>query len=317
MGTIVKPVRVQPAFDDRESVRALFYRNTRYPAAAAYLPDGSDETDAGLPADAAMPWFRASWALGGKPRVEGAAAILHNRRFIDAAKTMFKCARIIPKTVVVNVNAPMPAGVTHVDVPSFRGATRETLSLRLLIAMGISGLFEEWRVAEASALSWFYDGPGGSFDYWPDGPGGRMLSERSPFGNVAIISDNDRMYHRIGRVGESGAVLPHMSAAAEIRPGSDGHWSIFENGEQRACYPPDAVRLSVLWKAEVLLDDPHVTGASRLTPERIIEIIQSDLHRKGVAMTLPTDPLTNTEWIARVCRAYTRAAKAAPPEAYG
>src|ERR1700704_4772823 len=160
MHAIVKPVRVQPAFDDRESVRALFYRNARYQAAAAHLPDGMDETAAGLPADTALPWFRATWALGGEPRAEGVAPILHNRRFIDAAQTMFKSARIVPKTVVVNVNAPMPAGVIHVDVPSFHGATRETLSLRLLIAMGASGLFEEWRVVEAGAISWFYDGAG-------------------------------------------------------------------------------------------------------------------------------------------------------------
>jgi hypothetical protein len=315
MATVVKPVRIQPAWDDREAVRALFYGNTRYQAAAAYLPDGSQETGNPLPAGSALPWFRATWALGGQPNVEGIAPLLHNHKFVAAARTIFKSARIVPKTIVVNVNAPMPAGAIHVDVPSFRGATRETLCLRLLIAMGASGLFEQWRATEASAISWFYDGPGGGFNYWPSGPGGPMLSERSPFGNVAIIGDNDRMYHRIGSVGESGAVLPRMSAAAEIRPRSDGHWSIVENGEERACYAPGAVRLSVLWKAEVLLDDRRVGRAGSLSPERVVEIIQSDLHRRGVAMTLPADPLADTEWIALSYRTYTCAARAASPKA--
>jgi hypothetical protein len=108
-----------------------------------------------------------------------------------------------------------------------------------------------------------------------------------------------------------------MGAAAEIRPGSDGRWSIFENGELRAYYPPGAVRLSVVWKAEVLLDEQRVGSAGSLSPERIIEIIQSDLHRKGVAMDLPTDPLNNTEWGALAYRTYTPAARAAAPREYG
>jgi hypothetical protein len=29
----------------------------------------------------------------------------------------------------------------------------------------------------------------------------RMLSEQPPFGNFALLSDTDSMYHRIGRVG--------------------------------------------------------------------------------------------------------------------
>lgn len=304
--TTVKPVRIHPAFDDREAVRALFYANERYEAAAAYLPDGSEDAGAPLLAHNVLPWFRATWALGGQPRSKGVAPILYNRRFIEAAQTLFNSPRIVPKIVVVNVNTPMAAGVIHVDVPSFRGATRETLSQRLLIAMGASGLFEEWRVIEASAISWFYDGPGGAFDYWPDGPTGLMLSERSPFGNVAIIGSNDRMYHRIGRVGEPSAVPPRISAVAEIRPGSGGHWSIYENGERRACYSPGAVRLSVLWKADVHGDDQRGARAGSLSPERIIEVMQGDMRRKGVAMALPTNPLTNTEWIALACRTYTR-----------
>ena len=42
-------------------------------------------------------------------------------------------------------------------------------------------------MVRASTLSWFYDGVGGTFDYWPDGIDGPMLSERPPFGNVALV----------------------------------------------------------------------------------------------------------------------------------
>jgi hypothetical protein len=93
MDPIVKPIGVEPAFDDRESVRALFHRSAPYNAAAAYLPNGSDDTGEPRPVDAALPWFRDTWALGDKPRVKGVEPILHNPRFIAAAQAMFPHAR--------------------------------------------------------------------------------------------------------------------------------------------------------------------------------------------------------------------------------
>jgi hypothetical protein len=44
-------------------------------------------------------------------------------------------SRLRPSLIVVNVNAPMPAGPTHVDVPDFHGATREQYPHRVLAAM--------------------------------------------------------------------------------------------------------------------------------------------------------------------------------------
>ena len=49
-----------------------------------------------------------------------------------------------------------------------------------------------------------------------------MLSEQPPFGNVALISDNDQL-HRIGPIGNRDAELPRMSASAMIQ--SDGRGS--------------------------------------------------------------------------------------------
>jgi hypothetical protein len=46
-------------------------------------------------------------------------------------------------------------------------------------------------VNEVGAIAWFYDGPGGGFDYWPDGPTGPMQTESAPFDNVAIVADTD------------------------------------------------------------------------------------------------------------------------------
>jgi hypothetical protein len=78
-----------------------------------------------------------------------------------------------------------------------------------------------------------------------------MLTEQPPFRNVAIMADNDPLYHRIGRVGALNAPLPPMTDAAELRAVGGDTWAILENGEVRATYPFNAVRLSVLWKANL------------------------------------------------------------------
>lgn len=299
MKGIRRPVRIDPAFDNRGAVRALFDRTAPFASAATYLPDGSDETTP-RPTDAVLPWFRGTWALGGAAQVPDAESILHNSRFVAAAGAFFEGAQIVPKTVVVNVNAPMPAGIPHVDVPAFHGATRETLPLRLLIAMGAFGLFEPWRIIEAGIISWFYDGEGGTFDYWPDGLAGPMACEAPPFGNVALLADSDRMYHRIGAVGRP-TTLPRMTAAALIRPTGET-WTIEEAGEVRAVYPGHAVRLSVLWKAEVFWDD---RPAAPLTTAQIVDALDTELRRRG-DLDGERAAVDNPAWVARVYRAHLR-----------
>ena len=76
---IARPIRIEPAFDNREVVRTLFDRHAPYRAVAAYLPDGSDDTVDPRPADSVNPWFRGTWALGGKVLIEGAEEILATR----------------------------------------------------------------------------------------------------------------------------------------------------------------------------------------------------------------------------------------------
>jgi hypothetical protein len=296
-----KPIRIEPAFEDREQIRAMFERYAPYRALAAYAPEGvEDEThqEAKRPV---LPWFRGDWVLGGKPLVEGADLILHNKKFLEAARTAFGTPLVYPEFVAVNINGPMPACTTHIDNPSFHGATRGDYPLPFLRVMGSSGLFEPWRVVHASAISWFYEGTGGNFDYWPEGMDGPMLSEQPPFGNVALCADTDRMYHRIGPIGDDIAELPQMSASAEIQPDGEGNWTILENEEVRAVYRSQAIRFSVLWKAEVR---DRESRPDNLTLDRTMGIITADLHRRKVDFQPPSDPLTDTAWILLLQRVY-------------
>lgn len=296
-----KPIRIEPAFEDREQIRAMFERCAPYRALAAYAPDGLQDERHEEAKRPVLPWFRGDWALGGKPLVEGAERILHNKKFLEAARTVFGTARVHPEFIAVNINGPMPACNTHVDNPSFYGATRVDYPLPYLRVMGFSELFDAWRVVQASAISWFYEGTGGSFDYWPDGPDGPMLSEQPPFGNVALISDNDQLYHRIGPIGNDDAELPQMSASATIQPDGDGKWSILENGEVRATYPSHAIRFSVLWKAEVR---DRQSKPDNLSLDRIMAIFLADLRRRGIDFHVPSDPLSDAAWILMLQRTY-------------
>jgi hypothetical protein len=235
-------------------------------------------------------------SCGGKPLVDGADLILHNKRFLEAAKAAFGTSCVNPEFVAVNINGPMSACTTHVDNPSFYGATRIEYPLPILRVMGCSGLFEAWRVVRASTISWFYEGKGGNFDYWPEGLDGPMLSEQPPFGNVALCGDNDRMYHRIGPIGNGTEEMPRMSASGKIQPDHEGNWIILENGEVRATYPSHAIRFSVLWKAEVRNGNP---GIDHLTLDRVMEIFTADLRHRNVDFQMPSDPFSDAAWILR------------------
>jgi hypothetical protein len=292
MPNIAKLIRIEPAFDDPELVRAMFERHAPYRTMAGYLPIESRE-------GTSLPWFRGNWAANGEPLVAGAEQILHNQRFIDAARAFFGSS-VRPTFIVVNVNAPMPAGSTHVDIPTFRGATRDQYPLRFLVYMGQSGLFERWRVVQAGALTWFYDGPGGNFEYWPEGLSGPMFVERPPFGNVAIMADNDRVYHRIGRVGEPDAKPPGITSAAEIRPVGRGAWEILENGETRATFPSSAIRFSILWKA-IRESEAH---SEVLALDRVMSVFIADLRRRSIDFRIPADPLSDDEWMSLLDRIY-------------
>jgi hypothetical protein len=279
----------------------------------SYLPPSATRTqgDSGTP-DAALPWFRGTWAANGRALTDGAEAILHNTAFLDAASELLHTDRVTPNTVVVNVNAPMPAGPVHVDIPSFRGADQDRYPIQLLQAMGSSGLFEAWRVVEVGAVFWSYDGPGGTYDYWPEGLDGPMHREGPPFTNTAIAADNDRMYHRIGWIGEPAPALPSMSVAAEISHTGVGEWVITDGGRTRARYRDDQVRISILWKAHRHRDPTIDHRLPSLTPERIIDIFSADLKlRGGEASRIGPSSLSDETWIKLLRATYFLAVLAA------
>jgi hypothetical protein len=299
----MKAIRIEKVFDDPSAVRALVEQNGPYQAMASYLPVSATSGEGSTTAQAlALPWFRGTWAANGRPLVAGAEVILENPRFCQAACRLYGGAAVSPSTIAVNVNAPMPAGAIHVDIPSFRGATRDHYPIQLLQAMGSSGLFEPWRIAEAGAVVWFYEGRGGDYDYWPEGLEGPMRSERAPLTNKALVADNDRMYHRIGWVGEPAPKIPAISPRAEIRHVARKRWVISDDGRDIKHYRDEQIRISLLWKGGVRRAGDADTAP--LTPERIVEIFRFDLilGRIGSADRAPS--LSDQAWLDLVHSTY-------------
>jgi hypothetical protein len=302
----MRAVRIEKVFDEPLAVRALVERRGPYRTMASYLPVSATRGEqANAAQGGALPWFRGTWAANGRALVEGAEPILQNPRFRDAASRLFAGAEVVPSTIAINVNGPMPAGAIHVDIPSFRGATRDRYPIQLLQAMGSSGLFEPWRIIEAGAVVWFYEGAGGEFDYWPEGLRGPMQSERQPLTNRALVADNDRMYHRIGWIGEPTPKIPTISSTAQIEHISGTGWVISDAGREVQRYRNEQIRLSILWKGRVtaarLEDDNEIAS---LTPDRIVQIFQSDLGARRIAMPDSTAPLSDQTWLDRLHAAY-------------
>ena len=172
--------------------------------------------------------------------------------------------------------------------------------------MGASGLFEHWWVPVCGGVSWFYDGPHGEYEYWPDGPSRPSSAERSPFGNVAVFADNDRMFHRVGAVAADADRLPSgsLSSSATLRYSDTSTWDIVDDGDTVTTLAPGRLRVSVLWaalcfptaEAEALYDSHE----DDLTLASVTERFADDLHARGIDFTMPTEPGTDPEWIATV-----------------
>jgi hypothetical protein len=299
---LVTPIRVEGVFEDPDVIRRLVQRNGPYRTMATYLPGAAVRGRRAADGEGVLPHFRATWAAGGRPLLDGAEAVLDNPCLLRAASQLFG-AEVIPNTVAVNVGAPQPAGAIHVDVPAFRGADRDRHPMQLLQAMSASGLFEDWRVTEAGAVWWNYQGPGGTYDYWPDGLDGPMRSEHPPFTNSALVADNNRMYHRIGRIGDATAAPPVLSAAAEISYLADGSWIISEVGSPPVYYHDRDIRISLLWKARVRPWSDR-GAAAPLSPEQIVTIISADLARRGVQAPRQAPSLSDQRWLDLVHSTY-------------
>jgi hypothetical protein len=288
---------VDPAFDDPTSVMDLIHRHAPYPQLMAVYGNKANTYDRGR----VEPWFRSIWAANERTIVDGVEPVFRNPRFIAAAQKSFRTEIVRPLSLIINIHAPMREGRRHMDAPYFRGAIDPKLSA-LRLCMGASGLFRHWEVLAASAIAWFHTGTGGSFDYWPDGPDTSHTSITPPMWNVALVSDNEYMYHRVGAVGDPADYLrDHVISESTLLTWATNGWELENITDSRGVrYTDSQIRISVLWKAFVFADakaqrlfDAHNDD---LTVDMIIDIFREDLAKRGVSVRAPDDPVADIAW---------------------
>ena len=254
-----------------------------------------------------LPWFRDDWANERKIAA-GVEPLLTHAPFEEAARQLFDLPVVVPKLVYINLNPPLPAADQgHVDVPAFVGMDRTRYPIWWLTTMLRSGLFDDWHIPCATAVAWFYEGEGGGFKYWPQGPD-QAPSRRDCQHNTALVGDNDRMFHCIERVGAQGqGALMGLSLDSQLRWRED-HWQVFEDEREIGRYEDGAVRISLSWKALLFESEEARLSAERgeggLRLQQVVEAFVEDLRGKGTRIQPPDAPLSDPDFTAALTDAY-------------
>jgi hypothetical protein len=294
--------RLTEAYADPTSVWNLVTSGAPYPlmmSLAGYAMSTADH--------ASMPWFRQYWAVNRALVRTAADEVFRSPRFLETTRELMGTDHVLPYQAMVNLMGPMDTGAAHLDTPTFRS---EPLPLWLRLEMGASELFERWRIPVCGAVSWFgYDGPGGEYEYWPEGPDAPSASETPPFDNVAVFGDNDRMFHRVGAIGTPADRLPagSVSSNARLHHRDDGTWAIVDGGDALVL-DSTQLRVSILWTAMWFASAEDLRlmedGDDLLTLEQVTETFARDLTERGERVASPADPAADPEWVRLLEREY-------------
>ena len=310
-----RPVVLDTAVDDPRSVRSLIDAHQPYWPVQRYFANSAEYAALSGQAEPAQmiiaPVFRGNWATDGEP-LDGVRPILESVRFADAARRLFGAEIVRPTTVYVNLTwqLPFPQGAGHTDVPAFRGFDRTTYPIALLTIMGLSGLFEDMRVKVATAVSWFYRGSDGGFEYWPQGAGGASVVHEGQIDNTAIVADNDFMWHRVRPTGRVEDGMVTLTRDAELVRRSSGDWAIADGGVDRAVFPADQLRVSLSWKGLVFDDDAdrhrHDEHTEDLDLDEVLSRFAADFAGRDEPLDIPADPVADPDFVRTLGAAYVR-----------
>jgi hypothetical protein len=291
-------VTLERALGDPDALWRTFAANGPYWNQGRYLSaaGAASQMPGGAASTVGVPWYRQDWALGGRPLVADAEEILGSAEFAAAAAQVFGGAVVRPHTVYANVQLPaVGTDFGHTDVPEFRGVTRDRYPVALLHMMNRSGLFQRWQLDICTAVTWLWEGPGGAFVLWSDGPDQEPRHYSPPLTGRAVVSDNDRVFHAVGDFARAdGPPSEALTPTSEVVPDGDG-WRLRDNDHDIGTWSREVVRLSVSWKAYVFRDE----GAARaydehtddLDEDRVFTIFATELERRRVpvAGSRPTD----------------------------
>jgi hypothetical protein len=309
------PILLDPAVDDPDGVRRLVAAHAPYWPVQRYFANGAEYAALSGGAGAApmpvAPVFRGNWATEGKA-IDGLEPLLGHAPFVAAARRLFGAELVRPQQMYVNLTwqLPFPQGAGHTDVPAFRGFDRSRYPITLLTIMGLSGLFEDARLKIATAVAWFYGGRDGGFEYWPEGPERPSRVHEGAIDNTALVGDNDFMWHRVRPTGRREDGMLRLDLESQLCREGEG-WEIRGDGGGRlASFGPEALRVSLSWKALVFESEAerrrHDEHREDIDLAEVLRRFGADLAARGTPVAWPPDPVRDPGVIRLLTDAYVR-----------
>ena len=300
------PVLLTDVIDDVADAVALFESQAPYTPLGGWYNPGADPHARTRPM-----WFQNDW-VHADFAAPGSDLFLQNPRYLEAAKAFYGAEVIEPHSVYVNLMAAIDAGgPAHTDNPRFHGRSRVNTPMWLLRMMLWSELFHDYEIVQATAIWWLNDVEGGGLYYWPDGPDEPPRHHVGSMANTALLGDNHRMFHQVGPVGPFDDGTPLVTPSAELAPVGDGSgdWAVTDHGEVAHRAPLESYRLSVLWKADVYLDERERDrrAANPLSMDDVAEIFNADLASRASDARLDLERLDDISMRAALADAYPEA----------
>lgn len=253
-----------------------------------YLVDNAGSSFDNRTLAARTNYFRETYAYGEEVTAPGVEPFYRHEGLLAAASELFDGRPLVePAIVYANILVPGQVLTVHTDVPEFRGASRKTTPQWLLVVMHHAGIFEDWRMPIATAISYFGDDAGGALRYYPDGHDAPPQHFATAH-DSGILLDTDSIFHAVELVTGPGA-----EAVSLLEPGmrlvadGDTDWVVrAESGDEIVRYQDSDIRFSVSWKAYCFTDeaerDAWRVHGDDLDLEVILQRLEDDLRQRGV-----------------------------------
>jgi hypothetical protein len=236
----------------------------------------------------------------------------YNAKFVELAKSYWNAEYAKPSMMLFNINGPCAnRDPGHLDSPSFRGVRHENAPTWLCSVMGKSGLFQDYLIKMAQVITWFSLDEGSGFTYWPEGPLKAPQRLLPPVYNRGVVVQNEMMVHRGEANGPLELQTPAGLAFDTVFTGDpddrDG-WLLKNGDDVIARHQTDELRFLVHWSAEVFSDydelKKNMDGSDDLTIDRAIDMLVDDVHKKGIKLDVPDEPLHDPAFIGALNAAY-------------
>jgi hypothetical protein len=229
-------------------------------------------------------YFRETYAYGDEIFAPGIEPLHRNERLVQAARGLFGRPIVQPAIVYANILLPGQELAVHTDVPEFRGINRKLHPQWLLVVMHHSGLFDEYRMPIATAVSWYQNTHGGEFAFYPDGIDGPDRTFDVRF-NTAVLMDTDSIFHGVDRVMEVDAPMPGFLPRMRLHAMGNGRWLVRDGQEVMDRYRWEDMRFSISWKAYCFRDEAERNAwrahTDDLRIETVLDTLCADLRKRG------------------------------------